>query len=417
MRLWGRRRQVVGIAAMCALSFLTTGCFDRMELEQQAFVVALGVDKAPGNMVDCSFLISLPVNPNGGGGGDAGNQPTASKGPITFRAHSITEAMQLANSSVERTLTLSHLSLILFSSSMAKHGLDPEIRPLVRYREFRRTTFVAVSEGNARDILAANAPVLEKSTSRWADDIADVGRRSNLIPVTQLHDFLRRLEDAHEDPIVPLCAINQTAASSSGSSLPSGGLSYTAGSISRAGGNPVEWSGAAVFRKDKQVDELNGRQVMDLRMLQGRLSRAKYTFPDPYNKNETVGLTIRRERAPEVNVQLTRPMQISVVIPLEGDLISTQVTTNYDLPAARTKLQRTVDQALSKELSTLVTHLSHDDGVDVVPISRYVRGRFATYSAFAQYPWEQQLSSANINVQVQLQVRRFGIQSKPVQST
>jgi hypothetical protein len=110
-------------------------------------------------------------------------------------------------------------------------------------------------------------------------------------------------------------------------------------------------------------------------------------------------------------------MQISVVIPLEGDLISTQVTTNYDLPAARTKLQRTVDQALSKELTTLVTHLSHDDGVDVVPISRYVRGRFATYSAFAQYPWEQQLSSANINVQVQLQVRRFGIQSKPVQST
>lgn len=387
-----------------------------MELEQQAFVVAMGIDQAPHGLKDYSFLIAMPVSQTSGGGDSGGKQPKAGSGPVTFRAHSVAEAMQLANSSVERSLTLSHLSLILFGESLAKSGLTSELRPMVRFREFRRTTFLGVSQGTARGILAQNSPMLEKSSSRWADDIAEVSERSSLTFPAHLHDFLRSLEDVHEDPAVPLCAINEGVASDpQGQSAAVGQLTYQAGKISRIGGNPVEWAGAAVFRKDRMVDELSGRQVMDLRMLQGALRRAKYEFPASSDESQSVSLRIHRERTPRYHVQLTNPVRVTVDVPVEADLISTEDGTDYTETAQRLRLERQVAGQLSKELTQLETHLAHDDHVDVVPVSRHIRGLFATHAAFAQFPWQTRLATANIRVQVKLHVRRFGIQAKPVQ--
>lgn len=384
-----------------------------MELEQQAFVVAMGVDKAPHGMVDCSFLIAMPVSTMSGGG-NGGKQPKAGDGPITFRARTVTDAIQLANSSVERTVTLSHLSLVIFGSSLAKAGLSAQIRPMVRFREFRRTTFLSVSHGSAREILEENKPILEKSSSRWADDIAEVGDRSSLIPVAHLHDFLRDLEDEHEDSVLPLCALNAAATEQSGGSANLGPVTYQAGKIARSGGNPVEWAGAAVFHQDKMVDQLSGRQVMDLRMLQGRLTRAKYSFADPDDRAKSVEMRIRRERKPRYTVALSQPMRVSIVVPIEADLISTEASTDYEQPGAQAKLEKATARQLSDELGRMLIHLARDDGVDVVPMSRYARGMFLTHQDFAAFPWEKRLHSAQIQVHVQLHIRRFGIQAQPV---
>src|SRR5579875_3550102 len=109
-KLWNRYAVLLMIAAV---PFATTGCFDRQELEQQAFVVKLGLDAAPGGLIDCTFRLAMPVNP-AAGGKKGGKEPLAGAVPVTFRAHSINEAMLLANSSIERTISFSHLTNIVF---------------------------------------------------------------------------------------------------------------------------------------------------------------------------------------------------------------------------------------------------------------------------------------------------------------
>ncbi|WDL97458.1 Ger(x)C family spore germination protein [Alicyclobacillus sp. ALC3] len=421
-------------------SLLTTGCYDRMELEQQAFVVALGIDQAPNNMVDCSFLIALPISPSGGG--QSGTEPKAASGPITFRARSLVEAMQMANSSVERSLNLSHLGLVVFGADVAKAGLSAQLYPMVRFREFRRTMLLAVSQGSAKDILSQNKPVLDRSTSRWADDIIEIGRRSGVVPVVTLHDYLRSREENLANPLLPLCAVNQSvqssqsrggasASGSSGGSSSSGvsgasGSSGTsegiggaapgnAGTVARAGGNPVEWAGATVFRDDKMIDQLTGRQVMDVTLLQGRLAQARFTFSDPTSPARTVTLRMKRAGSPRYDIQLGRQPIVRVDLPLEADLISTQASVNYANQSSQMKLEQRIEQRLSTELSGVLKHLCQDDGVDVIPISDYIRGRFATDAALQNYPWATQLRRSQISVEAQVQVRRFGI-SNPMQS-
>ncbi len=406
-----------------------------MELEQQAFVVALGIDQAPNNMVDCSFLIALPISPSGGGQGGA--EPKAASGPVTFRARSLVEAMQMANSSVERSLNLSHLGLVVFGSDVAKAGLSAQLYPMVRFREFRRTMLLAVSQGSAKDILSQNKPVLDRSTSRWADDIIEIGRRSGMIPVVTLHDYLRSREESLANPLLPLCAVNQSVQSSSsgggasGSGSSGGGSSASgsggtgegsggaapgdAGNVARSGGNPVEWAGAAVFRDDKMIDQLTGRQVMDVSLLQGRLAQARFTFSDPTAPTRTVTLRMKRAGSPRYDIQLGRQLIVRVDLPLEADLISTQASVNYANQSSQMKLEQRIGQRLSAELSGVLKHLCQGDGVDVIPISDHIRGRFTTDAALQNYPWTTQLRRSQITVEAQVQVRRFGI-SNPMQS-
>jgi Ger(x)C family germination protein len=393
------------------LSFFTTACFDRQELEQQAFVTTLGVDKAPGGMVDCTFRIALPVNAAGGGSANTGKTPLAGVTPVTYRARSITEAMTLANTSVERVLTFTHLTAIVFGEDLAREGLHAHLQPLVRYREFRRTVFPVVSKGKARDFLLADEPMLERLPTRVADAVVQMGASSGLIPGDRLHDFLTALENPHEDPVMSCVAVNSRVEEDpkGKNGVQGRGADFTAGEVGRAGGNPAEWSGAAVFHGDRLVGFLNGRETIELQLLRGRVRKTKLEFQDPRDASKTVGIILRRERSPQYTIQPGHPLKIMVKVPLDADLASTESDIDYTEPANRQYLERQLSVMMSKEMEALLGKIVHQYHADVVPIARAARRKFSTYQQFEQYPWERELGQAEVVVQTDLHIRRFGV--------
>ncbi|MBX6352167.1 MAG: Ger(x)C family spore germination protein [Thermoflavifilum sp.] len=411
------RRCAATICAVVSLSLLTAGCFDRQELEQQAFVTSIAIDKAPDGMVDCTFRIALPVN-TAGGSSSTGKDPQAGTTPVTYRARSITEAMALANTSVERVLTFTHLTSVLIGEDLAREGISQQLQPLVRYREFRRTVMLAIAKGKARDFLLSDQPMLERSPARMADALVQVGDSSGLIPGDRLHDFLTALENPHEDPVASLVAVNAAVQQDpqGKSGIQGDNVSYDAGSIRRAGGNPVEWAGTAVFQGDKLVGYLNARETILLQLLRGRLRRTKLEFPDPQDPTKTVGLILRRERSPQYDIRLSDPLRVTVRVPLDVDLTSTEVKTDYTLPGNREYLERQLTHMMEQEMEALLIKLERQYRADVVPISRQGRPKFATYQQFAAYRWEEKLPDAQYQVQPDLHIRRFGVQFGPVQN-
>jgi len=403
------------VLTVVAGSFATTGCFDREELEQQAFVTALGIDEAPGGLVDCTLRIALPVNNTGGGSGGK-KTPLAGSGPVTFRAHGIYEAMLLANSSVERSITFSHLTLIIFGSKLAEHGVLKQVQPLVRFREFRPTVLFAVSKTTARDVIAENTPMLEQSAGRIADSIAAVGKRTGIFPVVHIHDLTRSIENPHEDIAAPLYAVNDVVKGDpqgkEGVTEP--GVSYQAGDIHRAGGNPVEWSGAAVFRGDKVVGYLTGKEALDLNIMRGSVRTAKLRFQEPQHPGDALGLSVRRERRPHVHVTVGKTISVLVEVPLDADITDTGSGVDYSMTSKRQQLEKDLDKAYGTELTTVLRKVAQKYNADCLPISQTVRKNFPTHEAFARYPWHQQLANADIRVTVDLHVRRYGVQMQPV---
>lgn len=344
----------------------------------------------------------------------------AGTAPFTFRAHTITEAFRLANSSIERTITLSHLSNLMFGEDLAREGLAKHIEPLIRFREFRRTVYVKVSRGPARDILMQDKPVLEPSTDRMGDAVASASRRSGLIPVEgHLHDLVTEMENPHEAPVVPLIAINQVVEKDpKGEAGPQGTtISYEAGQVTRAGGNPVEWSGAGVFRGDRLIGYLDGDEVTYLRLLRGSLPATKMEFHDPLRPGDRVGLWVRKERSPHYHIRLGRPLLISVDVPVDVDLINAESGVDYTKPELRRKLEASVEREMDRDMQALMLKLFHQYDADCIPVSRHARRLFATYQAFVQYPWEQSLRTAQVAVHADVHLRRFGVQMVPFNVT
>ncbi|MDI9260027.1 Ger(x)C family spore germination protein [Alicyclobacillus sendaiensis] len=390
----------------------TTGCYDRQELEQQAFVSVLGIDKAPGGLIDCTFRIAQPVNPTGASS-RSGAQPLAGKEPVTVRARSIPEAMMIANGSVERSITFSHLSLIVFGEDLAKEGVEPYIEALTRYREFRRTVPVSVSKGKASESMKAFQPMLDSAITRIADGVALVSQRTGIAPVCPIQYLIDGMENPHEDAIAPIFAVNQNVQKGEMPDTP--GLSYRAGEVRREGGNPVDWMGAAVFHEDRMVDEVTGTDCLYLRLLQGGVHHATLTLQDPEDPSRDIGLELHKERPAEYQVKLSNPMIITAHVPVDVDVINISSTRNYADPAARQKLEAELDKQVSERMERLLKRLLVVDQADVIPVSKAIRSQFMTYQQFAAFPWEEKLKTAKIRVEVQIHVRRFGVQLEPIE--
>jgi spore germination protein KC len=410
-----RRTHVVAcMTAILSSGVFTSGCYDRQELESQAFVTTIGVDKAPDGQIDCTMRLALPKNPSSGGGGGGGGQPLAGSGPVTYRGRSVTEAMLLANSNIERQVSMSHLTMIFFGEDLAKQGLKDQLQPLVRFRDFRRTTLVALAKGKAQEVMKEEKPMIDQSAGRLSDSIAEVGTRTGLFPTVHLHDFLSALETHHESPLLPVFAVNEAVQKDpkGEKGIQSEAADYQPGQASRSGGNPVEWMGAAVFRKDKLVGYLNGRESIYLRMLKGTLRTVKLDFPDENAKNATVSVFVRKEHNPQYVVSLSNPVKIQVNVPLDADLISSRL--DYRTAPMRQKLEQQLKGRLSQELKGLLENLLHEKGADVIPISESIRRKFRTDAEFANYPWETMMKTADIDVNVDLRIRRFGVQMVPI---
>lgn len=414
---WGAVRVPRLLLCLCvvALPFSIGGCYDRKELEQQAFVTIMGVDAAPNGLIDVTFEVAAPQAPGGGGGANAQSE---SRGPeVTVRARTLSDALTTANSSIERTLSLTHLTLILFGESLAAKGLIDIAQSVSRYRQFRGTTLVGVSTGTAQATLKAFQPMLEKSPSRAAESVTLVGKEQGVLPNTFLHDFLRTLELHHTSLLVPMFAVNQAVENDSKgeSGIPEQQLPKTeVGRLARAGGNPVEWGGAAVFRGDKMVDVLNGEEMRCVAIVSAKLKRTSMNFQDPVNPQDNVGISVRGESRPVYQVTFGKPLRIDVYVPLEADVLNTENTVDYSSSEMRQRLQQSVEKQLGGEIKTLLTRLLVQDQADVIPISNTIRHRFPTHRAFANYPWEHNLKDVKISVKLDVNIRRYGIQMIPL---
>lgn len=413
----GGRRHV--LKRMCVVLILLsspvamTGCYDRQELEQQAFVSTLGIDKGPNGLIDCTLRISVPVNPSGAGA-KGGMEPLASTKPVTVRAHSINEAMVLAGGSIERTITFSHLTLIIFGNELARDGVLTYIQPLIRYQQFRRSVLMSISKTTALDVIQADKPMLDTSIVRVADGMAMVGERSGIIPVCRLHDLASALENPHQSVIAPLYNINDFVKNDDATLPDNDKISYEAGKVLRLGGNPVEWMGAAVFKGDKVVDYLNGEDCIYIRMLEGGLYHAKLDLDDPSETGQDISVSLHKERAPQYKISLTNPVQIHVNLPVDVDVDNVASGIDYAQAGKRPILEKGLSEQVDQKLHQVLERLLVKDKTDVVPVSKYIRGKFRTYQQFADYPWDEQMKDAKIVVNADVHVRRFGVQMDPL---
>ena len=103
------------IALVLLSSFFLSGCYDYIEPNDLAYVVAVGIDKGTNeNLFNYTLQFARPTQISGGSS-EEGGSGEKTIGTVKVEAPSIYSAVNVANHVISKTFTLSHTKIIVIS--------------------------------------------------------------------------------------------------------------------------------------------------------------------------------------------------------------------------------------------------------------------------------------------------------------
>lgn len=289
----GRNRKIISLVLVIACAaVMTTGCWDRREIEEQTTVVALALDRhEDGIQVTIQVPIPTKIVGGGGSGGDGGGGQEAVQ-LFTASGQDLTDALMHLQKQLNYDLVLGQMRLVVISEALARSGLEDLIDALVRMPEIRRRLWPVIVEGQAKKALEAD-PKLEQIPAVYLIDMIENEVRRKRQFNFNLGRFVSKLMDEAEQPL-----LNQFKVSD----------------------KSMSWVGAALFRGDHMIgklDELESAVLMQMR----REGRTGYRVYVPCPGQEVEEVTFEPERIMRDVAFHERPLRFNMHITVEGHIV------------------------------------------------------------------------------------------------
>jgi spore germination protein KC len=394
----------------------TTGCYDRWEPDDLAYVLVMGFDKGVTDKLRLTLQMASFRGQGGDGGGGrqkSGGQSNATES-LTVECPSVFTGINIANITTSRRISLMHTKYIVFSEEMARSDdFKKYIMGLPRYREFRKSTHIIICRGKATDFIAANKTFLSMRPAKAFSLILSQQIKDSFVPRGRFSDFYNNLKSDIEGPVAVLGGVNPLKLEQPGEGgrqeQVSGG-EYVAGEVPREGGVKRDLFGAAVFRGPKMVGELDGDETRVLGMVTGDLIRGFFTIKDPENPDCIVALDVRPARRPrmKVNVKGDRPVG-DLTLRLEGEILSVQSGVHYESKEKKAVLEAAFEQVIKEEIDNLVEKGQNEFRSDIFGFGRSAVTHFLTNKQWSDYNWAEKYPTAIVNTKVDFIIRRTGM--------
>lgn len=414
-----RRKRV--IAPLLIMLLLTvSGCWDAASPEQMAWVTALGVDEGPDENLIFTFQVVIPKAVGTGGAQQGG--PGGSQGHsflvFSVAAPDVITAVELSDAFVARRVSLQHAKALILGEAIVRRGISEFLAPAIRYRDFRRTLFVVVAKGTAREFLQHARPRLEADPALWYEMMMHWQRETHLVPPMRIHQLVIALESPGLGGRAALVAARPDLADNPdqlGGQVGEGPSNLEAGSLFRSGEVPVEFLGTAVFKGDKLAGLLSGQETRVVALLRGELNRrTPVTIPDPKDPKHRVVLMMRVQRRPQVRVAFKGSrVAANFHISVEGDIGSIPSVIDYTNPADMRILEDAAERFIKTNVEKVLDQTLHEWAIDMYRIGDHVRVGFPTLQSWLAFDWSRQVGKVQYTVDLEFRIRRHGQQKEP----
>ena len=351
-------------------------------------ILSLGLDSLPGDRVEVTVQMAIPIKLSGAGGrGSGGSEGQEMPTQLaTARADTVPEALQMINREVSRQITLLQNRLIIFGEDTARKGLSPFMSLFTRYREFRRTMQIIVTKGKAKDAMRLKIPS-EANPADYLSDIILASHRLGETDVIDINDFLSQMESRGAAPVA-------TYISSTG----------------KASEKKVRIDGLAVFRKDRMIGRLRPKEVMGQLILTRRFGTAFMSMPDPIAKHGRIVLQITSAR-PRFQARLRDGRTaLRVWVKAEADLVYAGIGYDYTVKAHEKRMEHAVAKVLRGRLISNIRKAQTEFHADSIGLGNCFRSILPTWNQWEAFDWNRRFPSTPVEMEVEVYIRRFGLQ-------
>ncbi len=430
------------------LTLSHTACYDQVELEDIAFVQAIGFDKHPEGLLT-TLQVGIPSHLRLPGTSTPG--PGAHYATFSVVTKTALEALDLASLNLGRILSLVHVQLILFGEELAKSDMRATIQATDRFREIRGTVLVAVAKTKATDILRVNNSPLEISPTRFLQTLTLQSADTGLFPITRLTvDFANLLESSSQSPACPVMALASDyeppkKEGQGGGETPDPSQEYAPSpeiddeiepeavpehtlepegsptdilgdEIPKLGGGPVVMMGTAIFSGGKLVGYLTGEETRAMLMLTGDFKKGSYVIPDPKKPKDiqySLGVDVKGSGTKVKAKRQGDQVQIDVVVHLKITYLSIKSQTDYTDPRLTPVVEKAIGDYIKSTIDRTVAKVQ-GMGSDVFGFGNKVKRTFLTWPEFRDFRWFEKFSEATVNTTVKVDVHRYGLELGPL---
>mgnify|MGYP000915940406 CR=1 FL=1 len=392
------------IAATLLLTLVSlAGCGSASEPNELGYVQFIGVDEGKDNLLEVTFLIAIPKNLAGEGGGKGEGAFVT-----TISAPTIFAALNMVNTYVGRRLSFIHVKGVIFSDKLARKGKLTELLPsLLQFRETRGTAFIAITENKLRELMKKFTPFLEANPSRYMELLTRNYLYTGFIANSKLQNIYTEMKVDGLDSVITLIDISPEK-------LPEGEEvghyksegSYQSGQIPKKGGVEIQAIGGAILNEGIMVGTLNGDETIIFNMVRGQFRSAFFSLPDPQKKEAIMNLEVFVARPPKIKVSLTEegPL-INLRIALEGNVLGGGTTIDYALSQRRVILEQAFEKKI-KRLVEQVAEKSLNYGSDFLGFGLKARHQVRTLQEWNDLDWGSLYPQSQVNVEVDFKIRR-----------
>jgi len=390
---------------------MLVGCSDLQEIDQRAYVLGIGLDKAEEKgTFKITYLISNPEagSTQQGGGGD---EPTHEI--ITFNASSFIESQNIANAVISKAITYDILDFFVISEELAKE--EKFIRLIydaAKDREVRRDTRLIVTKEKAYTFMEKNKPRLETRRHEYFETLFTNATEIGLIPNSELQ-YMFKITEADAELYISALA---TTDKDEHTSERNADHELIAGNMKVSGNtNPAQFLGSAVFKEGQMVGTLSVQETRLTRMLHKLMDKPSFlaSLPDPFMDDFWITARFTQLSDPDVTVDVTKQApKIKVKLPIQVDILTDHSMTNYAKDEQkRSELKEYVSERIENKINDLLKRSQTEFKGDLFGFSLVARRHFLTIPQWEDYNWMNKYPEADIKVNVDVTFGEFGRQS------
>lgn len=390
---------------LCIVLCIVTlsGCYDNSEIEDLAYVIAIGIDEAESNSFDLTFQTAIPksiAGSNGGGGGE-------STDITSFKTDNFLSGIKKTNEYLNRKINLSHTKIIVVSEKIAKRGVTSFLNGLQQNLEIRPDVNIIVAAEGAKKYIESIQPKLSSNPTKYYDLLFKSYETDFLVPDTQLEDYLYRAKNYGAQSIAIYTeidkAINESKKPDAGGE---GGKSDGDSQKSGEENKPMAIKGLAVFKMDKMVGKLDSKESMLFALLTGTKNR-DIEVVDPLDSKFNVLGSITKEKSSSTKVLIkNKKPQIEINMKLNVEIKGVQSDNDYDEPEKAAKLKKTYEEYLNKGIKDLLTKSTKEFKSDIFGFGEFAKMNFKTIDEWEKAKWQDIFPNSEYNLKLNVEIIR-----------
>ncbi len=399
-------RKIISLFFIISITiFSLVVSYNEDNIDNLAYVVALGIDVSENNNLKLTFQLSTSQD-SGSEGGSSSQSDTSTL--TTIEAASIDSGINLLNSYLSKKVNMSHCKVLVFSEELASRGISREVFTLMNDIEVRPTSNVIICRCNAEYFLKSSKPVLEKLSARYYEIAPSSSEYTGYTENITLGMFFDALNDDTRECSAILGGVNNGEIKASNATIPNSerDSSYKANETSITNATNIENMGLAVFSGDKIVGELNGIETICHLIITNKMEKCNITIANPFDEDNIMDLGLTARKKPKINVELINGTPyISLDVFLDATIYSIDQDANL-LDNENIKIiEKYANSYMSDQLYRYLYRTSKVLKSDISGFGKYVTKDFLVLKDWKEYNWlaNYQNSFFDVNVDINVQ--------------